>query len=199
MWCTEEGTPRSMKSAEQNPSGVTKVFLLSPEGAISAFASEQSARATMADGDLLFDSPAELKRVTAEWPSSRLVGLWNSIPGLVPIKKFTNRSTGLNRIWAAIQTLEPVPEKNEASQSDDSARKARSGTKKAALLALLARNEGASVREIMAALGWQSHSVRGCISSLSRKGAAIHSFRRSDGERAYTTSRSPESDQEVAQ
>ena len=55
------------------------------------------------------------------------------------------------------------------------------------------------MREIMAALGWQAHSVRGCLSSLSRKGAAIHSFRRSGGERAYTTSRSPESDTEVAQ
>ena len=55
------------------------------------------------------------------------------------------------------------------------------------LLELLNRSEGTSVREMMAALGWQSHSVRGYLSSLSKQGTRIHSFRRPDGDRAYST------------
>jgi predicted ArsR family transcriptional regulator len=76
---------------------------------------------------------------------------------------------------------------------------ARSGTKKSILLALLSRSEGASVHEIMAALGWQSHSVRGYLSSLSKQGTSIHSFRRSDGNRAYSINRETESKAEAAQ
>ena len=143
MWCTEEGTARTMKSAKQIHSEAMKVFLLSADGGISAFASEPTARTAIACGDSLFDGPAELNRLTAEWPRSRLVGLWNSIPGMVPVKRFKDRSTGLKRIWEAIQTLEPVrPEENDVPPPEGSPRKARSGTKKAALLALLARKRG---------------------------------------------------------
>ena len=199
MWCTEEGTPRIMKSAKQNPNGTAKVFLLSADDSVSVFVSESHARKAMAEGDLLFGSAAELKGATDGWPGARLVNVWNGVPGVVRIKKFTDRSTAVQRIWHAIQNLEPAPtpEDNHLPAGMTEA-KPRSGTKRAALLELLARPEGASVREIMVALGWQSHSVRGCLSTLSRqKSAGIHSFRRSDGERAYSTS--PASEQGGAQ
>ena len=201
MWCTEEGTALPMKSANQNPSGTARVFLLSPDGTISVFPAEPDARAALACGDSLFEHLADLKRLTAEWPITRLVSLWNGIPGVAPIRKFRDRTTAWKRIWDAIQALEPVrPQPEDPSPpTPDSTGKARSGTKKAALLTLLARDNGATVREIMAALGWQSHSVRGCLSSLSRKGPRIHSFRRPDGERAYSSRTSVESDKEAAQ
>ena len=67
------------------------------------------------------------------------------------------------------------------------------------MLELLSRSEGASVHEIMAALGWQSHSVRGYLSSLSKQGTGIHSFRRPDGDRAYSINTATESKAEGAQ
>jgi hypothetical protein len=183
----------------RNQSDRPRVFLLSADGAISVFAAETNARGAMSDGDVIVDSAAELQRVASEWPSARLVAIWNSIPGKIPVRKFTDRSTGLNRIWQAIQSLKPAPPRlADVASSDRDTDGARPGTKKARLLALLARTEGVSVREIMAALGWQSHSVRGCLSTLSRQGAGISSFRRPDGERAYSTLPSPDSRTEVA-
>ena len=67
------------------------------------------------------------------------------------------------------------------------------------VLELLNRPEGASVREMMAALGWQSHSVRGYLSSLSKHGTRIHSLRRRDGDRAYSTHTATESSAEGTQ
>jgi hypothetical protein len=61
------------------------------------------------------------------------------------------------------EPLIPTPERPEPSQPGP-------GTKLAILLELLRRVEGASVEELMAATGWQAHSVRGAISgSIKRK------------------------------
>jgi hypothetical protein len=182
------------------PRNPTKLFLLSVEDAIIVFSREPDARRTMADGDALLGSPDDLKHITADWPSARLVRLWNRIPGAAPINKFTDRPTALKRVWAAIQVLEPVrPPTTDAPSSEGGPATASSGTKKAMLLELLNRSEGASVREMMAALGWQSHSVRGYLSSLSKQGTRIHSFRRPDGDRAYSTHTATESNAEGPQ
>ena len=53
-----------------------------------------------------FRSEAELHKLTAEWPVSRLVEIWNSIPGFTAVRKFTDRKTAVARIWKAIQNLE---------------------------------------------------------------------------------------------
>jgi hypothetical protein len=182
------------------PRHATKLFLLSAEDAVIAFSGEPDARRIMADGDVLFGSPDDLRRTTADWPSARLVRLWNRIPGAAPIKKFTDRPTALKRIWDAIQVVEPLrPPATDGPSSEGGPATARSGTKKAILLELLRRSEGASVREMMAALGWQSHSVRGYLSSLAKQGSPIHSFRRPDGDRAYSTHTATDSNAEGPQ
>jgi hypothetical protein len=45
----------------------------------------------------------------------------------------------------------------------------RAGTKQAMLIAMLQRPEGATMAEIVAATGWQSHSARGALSGTLRK------------------------------
>ena len=62
------------------------------------------------------------------------------------------------------------------------------GSKKAAVLGLLRRKNGATLGEIMKATGWMAHSVRGFISgALGKKmGLTIDSVRREDGERVYS-------------
>ena len=63
---------------------------------------------------------------------------------------------------------------------------ARPGTKKAAILSLLKRPKGATLKELMKASQWQAHSVRGFLSGSLRKqmGLKIQVIDR-DGERAY--------------
>ena len=66
--------------------------------------------------------------------------------------------------------------------------KQREGTRKATVLALLERTDGATLDEIMAATAWQKHSVRGFISTLgSKHGYTITSTRReADKVRIYS-------------
>ncbi|SUZ33247.1 hypothetical protein ROE7235_03016 [Roseibaca ekhonensis] len=45
----------------------------------------------------------------------------------------------------------------------------RAGTKRAQIIALLQRPDGASIAEIVAATGWQAHSARGLISGGLKK------------------------------
>ncbi len=59
-------------------------------------------------------------------------------------------------------------------------------TKQTAIIEMLSRKEGATVVELMEATGWKSHSVRGHISNMKRKGKAnVEVFTRSSGERCY--------------
>lgn len=65
-----------------------------------------------------------------------------------------------------------------------------SPTKTDAVISLLRRLEGASIEEIMAATGWQRHSVRGALAGAVKKklGSAVQS-ELADGVRRY---RAPE-------
>jgi len=49
------------------------------------------------------------------------------------------------------------------------ARTPREGTKQATLIAMLRAPEGATIEEIMAATGWQSHTVRGAMAGALKK------------------------------
>jgi Protein of unknown function (DUF3489) len=64
----------------------------------------------------------------------------------------------------------------------------RDGSKKAKVLALLGRKEGATLAQLMKATGWQAHSVRGFLSgALGKKmGLEVTSAKSEDGERTYS-------------
>jgi hypothetical protein len=64
---------------------------------------------------------------------------------------------------------------------------ARRGSKTAKILDLLKRSGGVTLKELIKATGWQSHSVRGFLSGTVGKkmGIPVESSRRTDGERAY--------------
>jgi hypothetical protein len=64
---------------------------------------------------------------------------------------------------------------------------AREGSKSGKVLELLKRPDGATLKEIMKATGWQAHSVRGFLSGTLRKKLelGLQSAKREAGERVY--------------
>ena len=76
-------------------------YTIDGENSITAHASKQEA----GEGDT-FSSQQELASLVADWPANRLIEVWNGIPGLTPVKKFTDRKSGVARIWKAIQSLD---------------------------------------------------------------------------------------------
>jgi len=52
-----------------------------------------------------FNSEASLAKLAMGWPTSRLIEIWNSLPGATPVRKFTDRKTAVSRIWKTIQSL----------------------------------------------------------------------------------------------
>jgi hypothetical protein len=89
----------------------------------------------------------------------------------------------------AARTAAPKALAKDATRTDGApAPKQREGTRKATVLALLERDGGATLEELMAETNWQKHSVRGFISTLASKGGyTITSIRReTDHARVYS-------------
>jgi hypothetical protein len=62
----------------------------------------------------------------------------------------------------------------------------RAGTKGAAIIELLRREAGATLPELVAASGWQAHSVRGFLSgTLKKKHGLTVASEKADGIRRY--------------
>jgi hypothetical protein len=165
-----------------------------------------------AGADQAFASEKELAKLSADWPASRLVDTWNNFAGVVPfddlkpVTKFRDRKAATERIWKAVQRLTAAVAPTLAQEGPKKARAKKSpakgggrakaqkggtgapreGSKKAEVLGLLGRKQGASLAEIMEATGWQPHTVRGFISIVSKKeGIAIESSKNEAGDRVY--------------
>lgn len=66
-------------------------------------------------------------------------------------------------------TEEPAPDTPTETESAPKMRTPREGTKQATLIAMLRAPDGATIEEIMAATGWQSHTVRGALAGALKK------------------------------
>ena len=135
--------------------------------------------ATSEPTDDTFLSAEQLAEVVADWPLRQLVEVWNKLPGVRSVSRFENRAVALQRIWRALSTPAralPAP----------AARRQRRSNKTQTVLRMLRQPEGATLRALMKATGWQAHSVRGF---LSRKVTGILGLRlqstKRDGERVY--------------
>src|SRR3989304_1090470 len=93
---------------------------------------------------------------------------------------------GKSKATSKAKGRKPVPSGAEGKAATDG-QEAREGSKKAAILALLRQPNGATLKDLMAATGWQAHSVRGFISGaiVKKMGLKVESSKRADGERAY--------------
>ncbi|MGB7722817.1 MAG: DUF3489 domain-containing protein [Bryobacteraceae bacterium] len=191
-----------------------RLFAIDTDNAITAFpAAEQ-----IPEGQEHFATEKELAKLATNWPTDRLVQIWNGFAGvagfggdLKPVKKFTDRKSAVARIWKAIQGLDgAAPETATAAQeaatpapkvpkgapkkakatktakAKDAAPEAREGSKKARVIALLQRKNGATLAEIADKMGWKSWTVRGFMAGAMKKaGYTVESFKPEGGERTY--------------
>lgn len=81
----------------------------------------------------------------------------------------------------------PAPSKPTAVASSSPPPTSHPGSKTQACLDLLARRNGATLAELMAASGWQAHSVRGFLSGTvkTKLGLVLTSTRDDGGVRHY--------------
>jgi hypothetical protein len=220
-----------------------KHFTIDAENNITVHAFRKAARDTGAGG---FANEVQFADLIGPNPK-RLVEIWNSLPGVKPVTKFTNRKVATERIWKAIQGLgeraaaapvaeprlgstnahtalvevpaepataqaaEPIatagaqspdvaPKKarsaNHATGSKKSptgeskTKRTRDGSKAAQVIAMLQRNNGATLVEIMLKFGWQKHTVRGFMAGAMKKaGYLVESFKSAQGDRTYRINR----------
>jgi Protein of unknown function (DUF3489) len=166
-------------------------FAIDVDNNITVLASSQPIE-EYEEGTATFSSPQDLAALAATWPGSRLVEIWNSLPGVEPVERFTSRQVAATRIWKAIQHLQPTAgaqrrqvAPNKASARNKAGRRARpagrENTQTAKVIALLQQPEAATP---------QAHSVRGFISGQLKKklGLKLRSSQR-DGERVYSIKR----------
>jgi hypothetical protein len=187
---------------------IMTTFTIDPENNIMAYA---DALDKTPENQQDFATEKELDKLAAGWGGQRLIEIWNSFAGvapfddLKPVKKFTDRKAAVRRIWQAVARLspaiapqtEPVAPATAAAkkvptkpQKHDTARKSADEArtnKKAEVIALMKRAKGATLAEIMAATGWQKHTIRGFVSILGSKGGEkIESSKNASGARTYS-------------
>jgi hypothetical protein len=159
-----------------------KAFTIDTENNITVHASVKAAPKT--EGIEVFASEKALAELAAAWPAGRLVDIWNSLAGATPVKKFANRGAAVTRIWTGIQTLggaetpqtpdvapAEAPANKKATRGKNAPKPAvnasvpRERSKTSQVIAMLKREGGTTLEEIMTAMGWQKHTTRALLSA----------------------------------
>src|SRR6185437_4852841 len=216
-----------------------KTFTIDAENNFATHASGKAARET---GAAVFATEEQFADLIGPG-TKRLIEIWNSLPGVKAVTKFTSRKTATERIWKAIQSLgqteraaaaadgpetaqteaslpattEPAtatsvaphapdvaPEKAPATKPIDllvarrdatTAQKtappgtSREGSKTSQVIAMLKREGGTTLEEIMTAMGWQRHTTRAMLSaggSLTKKHGLVVTSEKVGDKRTYS-------------
>src|SRR4051794_7891143 len=120
-------------------------FHLTTGGFITEIPTDNGQRAKAEKG--VVSTREEWEVIAGAWPLKKVVGIWNSFPGVTPVEKFTSRQIALERIWRAVESPEQARAKAEGT-GEKAKVHFREGSKAAQVYALLCRPEGATVREI---------------------------------------------------
>ena len=83
------------------------VFTIDVENNITVFGFLKEIQGSE-EGTQTFTNQEELAVLADKWPGGRLVEIWNSLPGVQPVERFTSRRVAVGRIWKAIQHLKPT-------------------------------------------------------------------------------------------
>jgi hypothetical protein len=93
----------------------------------------------------------------------------------------------LRVLRAAIERAEGQRKPRELRRPRQSRQGPRESTKEATVIEMLRRSEGATIAQIMAATGWQAHTIRGAFAGALKKkrGLTVTSAKAEGGERVY--------------
>ena len=83
------------------------VFTIDSENNITIFATLKEIQGRE-EGTETFTNQEEFEALADKWAGGRLVEVWNSLPGVQPVERFTSRRVAVGRIWKAIQHLKPT-------------------------------------------------------------------------------------------
>src|SRR5438876_9833517 len=120
------------------------LFHLTTEGHIRTSNEPGPADADIGGGS--FASERELQELASQGPMKRLVEIWNRLPGVEPVTRFTDRKTAIARIWRAVQPRTEQPGRTARRASQTRHRRVfREGSKAAQVCSLLSRPQGATL------------------------------------------------------
>jgi hypothetical protein len=110
-------------------------------------------------------------------------------PESAPSKKGASRKKGAHKGQKAAKAAKPKKTAKASRKATKTERKATAPsaeTKGTEILEMIGRARGATLAEIMKAVAWQAHSVRGFLSTTAKKqGIKIESSKNESGGRVY--------------
>jgi hypothetical protein len=146
-------------------------FTIDNENNITAHGSPEEAAAANTTPFDSFGSQQELTELVAGWPAERVVAVWNSMPGIEPVKRFKSSNAAAGRMWERIQGLgeaakpkeerkakggapgaKGAPAKAKANKKAAAAKKAPQGKKVAKEQETAAPREGSKTAQVVAML-----------------------------------------------
>jgi len=150
---------------------IMTTFTIDNDNNITAHGTPDEAAAATATPFDSFSSQQELAKLAAGWPTERLVAVWNSLPGVEPVKRFKSSNAAAGRMWERIQGLGEVakpkeerkakgtapaakgaPSKTKASKKAAAAKKAPKGKEAAKAQETAAPREGSKTAQVVAML-----------------------------------------------
>src|SRR5437762_772504 len=137
-----------------------KTYTIDNENNISVFASKKEAAAASTTPFDPFTSQEELAELVAASPASRLVEIWNSMPGVAPAETAPSKKVGRTK---------KAPKAPKVAKPAKPGSGPREGSKTAQVVAMLQREGGATLAEIMTTMAWQKHTVRGFMAGAMKK------------------------------
>jgi hypothetical protein len=119
-----------MTAQSAAPRRFKMTFTIDTENNITVHGTPEEAAGATATPFDSFTSEQELAGLAAQWPANRLVAIWNSLPGVTPVKKFKDHKTAISRVWKRIQGLvEPEKPKADQPEKPKAERKAKRGAR----------------------------------------------------------------------
>jgi hypothetical protein len=126
MWCTR--LDRGRKETK-----TMKTFILDADHNITTYASQEAASNAVPPGDA-FTTVAGLKTALKQLSAATVVGIWNSLTGVTPVKKFASLDVAAKRIFNELQKLGGPDAATEAAAAEPAKRAPKAAKKHIDLL-----------------------------------------------------------------